>query len=168
MAYPAKQTQDGQDLSLLLEKADVQGYLTPEDINELYPWTEEDAEKVLSLLLFLKRQGIEIAEDPSDVPGPGDLTSLADDDLGVNYADSTITLEHISSDDTVGLYLKEMSRVPLLSLEEEIGLAQRIELGRQAHRELVRLKGKEILKRRQELESQVQDGILGREHLISS
>jgi len=168
MAYPAKQTQDGQDLSLLLEKADVQGYLTPEDINELYPWTEEDAEKVLSLLLFLKRQGIEIAEDPSDVPGPGDLTSLADDDLGVNYADSTITLEHISSDDTVGLYLKEMSRVPLLSLEEEIGLAQRIELGRQAHRELVRLKGKEILKRRQELESQVQDGILGREHLIKA
>ena len=36
-------------------------------------------------------------------------------------------LDELSSSDTVGLYLKEMARVPLLSTEEEINLAQRIE-----------------------------------------
>ena len=35
------------------------------------------------------------------------------------------------SDDTVGLYLKEMSRVPLLTVNEELDLAIRIEEGRQ-------------------------------------
>ncbi len=44
--------------------------------------------------------------------------------------------EQITSDDTVGLYFKEMSQVPLLSLEEEVNLAKRIEQGSHATCEL--------------------------------
>jgi RNA polymerase primary sigma factor len=40
--------------------------------------------------------------------------------------------------DTIGLYLKEVSRVPLLTATEEVELAQRIELGRMAREELAR------------------------------
>jgi len=38
-------------------------------------------------------------------------------------------LSTISSDDTVGLYLKEMARVPLLTTEQEVDLAKRLERG---------------------------------------
>src|SRR5690348_1336394 len=41
-------------------------------------------------------------------------------------------LSGIASNDTVGLYLKEMARVPLLSTEEEVSLAMRLEEGRAA------------------------------------
>jgi RNA polymerase primary sigma factor len=77
-------------------------------------------------------------------------------------------LTRISSDDTVGLYLKEMSRVPLLSSVEEMELARRIEKGRSARREICRLNGGNNPLRRSELENQMGDGQLAREHLIKA
>ncbi len=77
-------------------------------------------------------------------------------------------LAAISSDDIIGLYLKEMARVPLLSVEEEIELARRVEAGRQARIELQRLNGRSSTRRRQELEELVNDGIQAREHLIKA
>jgi RNA polymerase primary sigma factor len=87
----------------------------------------------------------------------------------------------------VGLYLKEMSRVPLLTVEEEIQLAKRIEYGRQAKRDLLKMKqpnldpqgnGKGAPPRSleqdawavfcQEFENPIQDGIQAREHLIKA
>jgi DNA-directed RNA polymerase beta subunit len=47
-------------------------------------------------------------------------------------------LANIDTDDTIGLYLKEVSRVPLLTADEEVELAQRIERGRMAREELAR------------------------------
>ena len=77
-------------------------------------------------------------------------------------------LEPVSTDDTIGLYLKEMSRVALLSAEEEVGLAQRINRGRTAKRSLLRLNGHTPPERREELEQQINDGILAREHIIKA
>lgn len=45
-------------------------------------------------------------------------------------------LADIASNDTVGLYLKEMARVPLLNNEEEVAIACRIEAGREAQKKL--------------------------------
>jgi RNA polymerase primary sigma factor len=75
-------------------------------------------------------------------------------------------LENIDTDDTIGLYLKEVSRVPLLNAEEEVELAQRIERGRMSREELA--KGNVSAKRRQELRTLIEDGWSAREHLITA
>jgi RNA polymerase primary sigma factor len=82
--------------------------------------------------------------------------------------DSIIDLERISTDDTVGLYLKEMSRVPLLCVEEEMDIARRIEVGRASKKELTMHCGKLTANRRSELDALIQDGIFAREHLIKA
>ncbi|MFN8372809.1 MAG: sigma-70 family RNA polymerase sigma factor [Anaerolineae bacterium] len=74
-------------------------------------------------------------------------------------------LDELSSSDTVGLYLKEMARVPLLSTEEEINLAQRIEAGTAAEK---KLRDNPNHNRADEWTALINDGIVAREHLIKA
>jgi RNA polymerase primary sigma factor len=67
--------------------------------------------------------------------------------------------------DTVGLYLKEMARVPLLSNEEEVNLALRIEAGLTATK---KLRDNPQHARVVEWECLVQDGVSARDHLIKA
>jgi RNA polymerase primary sigma factor len=151
-------------LSMLLEKADVQGYLTTEDLMEFYPQVSEDADRLEAIVLALRRRGVDIL-DQEDPEAPFDES---EESLTENDIDPFVDLTRISSDDTVGLYLKEMSRVPLLNVEEELDLAKRIERGKHARRELIRMNGSTPAARRQELESHASDGQLAREHLIKA
>jgi RNA polymerase primary sigma factor len=70
-----------------------------------------------------------------------------------------------STSDTVGMYLKEMARVPLLTTEEEIDLAMRLEAGADAAR---KLRSNPNHKRAAELQLMVQDSIAARDHLIKA
>ena len=160
MAYPAQSVTNRQILGSLLEKASTQGFLTSEDILDQYPDGLEDTEKMSHLITALEGHGIEIIFEEEDNTSPA-----ADTDFGT---DPYLSLEHISADDTVGLYLKEMSRVPLLALEEEIDLAKRVEAARLAKVDLSRTRGKGSFQRRRKLEAILQDGILAREHLIKA
>src|SRR4030042_6881758 len=102
-------------LDTLLEKADLQGYLTTGDIMEAFPWDGHDDERLLELFGLLHRQGVEILieEDTEQEP---DLIKLEASslDFGSSPLEAPLmpSLENISADDSVGLYLKEMSRVP--------------------------------------------------------
>jgi RNA polymerase primary sigma factor len=150
---------------MLLEKADVQGYLTTDDLIEVYPDVSRDAEHLEAVMVMLRRRGVDILDH--EQPPFYDDESLDDSPLdpGLNpFAD----LDPVSSDDTIGLYLKEMSRVALLSAEEEVNLAQRINRGRAAKRTLQRTNGRTPPERREELEMQINDGYLAREHLIKA
>jgi RNA polymerase primary sigma factor len=70
--------------------------------------------------------------------------------------------------DAVGLYLKEMSRVPLLNNEEEVSLAQRIEKARKAERKLANLNGRTPKAEKEALQALIDDGRAARDHLIQA
>ena len=157
----SRRKRSGEILSMLLEKADVQGYLTTDDLVEVYPDVAGEEVHLEQMLVALRRRGVELYDQAG-----GELQeeeSLAGGDM-----DPYSNLEPISSDDTISLYLKEMSRVPLLNVEEEQSIARRIELGRAARKELDRKNGTCPKKLRETLETQVEDGVLAREHLIKA
>jgi RNA polymerase primary sigma factor len=147
---------------MLLEKADVQGYLTTEDLMEFYPEGDEDNEHLTAIMVALRRRGVDILDHEND------LQFQDEEQLPSSDFDSFIDLERISTDDTVGLYLKEMSRVPLLHVEEEMDIARRIEVGRASKKEIISHCGKDTPNRRHELEALINDGITAREHLIKA
>jgi len=123
-------TTDEHDLMVdLMERAESQGYLTTEDIMEALA-DDENPDQYEELFLMLHGAGVEIYEDKGDLPDDLSLDELDDDE------EETFDLSSISSDDTVGLYLKEMARVPLLTTEEEVCLAKRLEAGLSAQCEL--------------------------------
>lgn len=162
MANPGRRKRNAEILTMLLEKADVQGYITTEDLMEFYPDVSQDAEHIEAVVVALRRQGVELLDADSDA----DLLD-ADSRLPGSDFDAFSNLETISSDDTIGLYLKEMSRVPLLSVEEEMSIAERIEYGRKCKLELAA--EQDILpEHRQELLTAVDDGLQAREHLIKA
>ncbi len=75
-------------------------------------------------------------------------------------------LDGISTNDTVGMYLREMARTPLLSsLKEEVQLAMRQEAGLKAQRQLEQAPNHE---RRAEWQFLIQDGKQARNHLIEA
>lgn len=69
------------------------------------------------------------------------------------------------SNDAVGLYLKEMARVPLLNTEEEINLAKRLEAGDECGR---KLRKDPQHKKAHEWQMKCDDGMDAREHLIKA
>jgi len=121
VANPGRRSKSTEILNMLLEKADVQGYLTTEDLMEFYPDVSRDAERIEAVLVALRRRGVEILDGDID-------TDITESDAYVPATDMDYapSLDSISSDDTIGLYLKEMSRVPLLKVEEELDIARRI------------------------------------------
>ncbi|MBI5671182.1 MAG: sigma-70 family RNA polymerase sigma factor [Chloroflexi bacterium] len=101
------------------------------------------------------------AEDfDDDFPEDFDEEAEFDDDLDENYE-----FVDLSSSDTVGLYLKEMARVPLLSTEEEVALAVRLETGLDCQRKLAQHPNSPHAL---EWKLQIEDGLCAREHLIKA
>ena len=161
MTSPGRRSRSTEILSMLLEKADIQGYITTEDLMEVYPNASDDRERLEAILGTLRRRGVDIL-DPEDV----ESYYYDSDESGSDEFDPLIDLTRMSSDDTVGLYLKEMSRVPLLSSDEELDLAKRIETGRSARREANKQSTSQT--KRAEFESRVSEGVQAREHLIKA
>ena len=66
MANPGRRARSKEILNLLLEKADVQGYLTTEDLMEFYPDVSKDAERIEAVMVALRRRGVEILDGDAD------------------------------------------------------------------------------------------------------
>jgi RNA polymerase primary sigma factor len=149
-------------LSQLMEKASVQGYLTTDDLLDVSPELGEDAERLSVIMLALRHRGVDMVDSDYD---PLSTETLAAPDM-VPWAEPEPA--DYTSDDSVGMYLKEMSRVPLLKADEEFEIAVRIEVGRKARTELLRCPGRKRSLERQRLEALVQEGIQAREHIIKA
>lgn len=162
MGNHGKHASYGEALDTLIEKAGVQGYLTTVEVAELFSWVDDYDEDLNDLLLALQGQGVEVIEGES---GEGETQPI--DSFAIDM-EPALSLEQVATDDSVGLYLKEMSSVPLLSVDEEITLAKSIVQGKKARHAYSQLNGRASRRKRQELEARIQDGLAAREHLIKA
>jgi RNA polymerase primary sigma factor len=147
----------------LLERAEIQGCLTTNDILEVLPEVEENLEQLEEIYILVREAGVEIYDDVADAEEAQALNTKPEEPEVDN---DDFDLSEISTDDTVGLYLKEMSRVPLLTINEEIQLAKALEAGRAAEG-ILRNDGADPV-RRAWLQGQIDNGLAAREHLIKA
>jgi RNA polymerase primary sigma factor len=141
----------------LVEKAELQGFLALDEITELLP--DEEPEQIEEIVATLQAMGVEVYDERGDF-GDDALFDDGEDEEGFDLA-------NIASDDTVGLYLKEMARVPLLSIEEEIMLARRFEAGNAAQRKIDRGDCHDE-DQRSGLLNRIREGNDARDHLIKA
>ena len=146
----------------LMEKAEVQGYLVTDDILEAFPEAEEALEQLEDVFISLQVAGVEIFDNKPEAKEKAQV----EEDEQFEEEEAHFDLSGISSDDTVGLYLKEMARVPLLTLDEEVHLAKRLEAGN--HSALILRSNGADSRMRRELETVIEDGRAAREHLITA
>ena len=156
-------------IARLIELGRQKSFVTIDDILALFPDAEQDVDQLEEAFSALLSAGIPYIDDHTlGEPSDEDLIEEeeTEEDGRREIAVEDNYLANIDTDDSVGLYLKEVGRVPLLTAEQEVELAQRIERGRLGREELA--KGNVRPRRRQELQLLIEDGWAAREHLITA
>ena len=146
-----------------MNRADQRGFVTFEDVLELLDEDSDDVSAIEAVLDELDELGIELrqheAESHDDLDNPDNEFESAEASHDPGVGD----INAVSADDPVGLYFRQMAQEPLLTANEEIELAKRIELGRGA---ADRLMDDDLCDdERAWLQQLVEDGQAAREHL---
>ncbi len=113
---------DDQDQAIrkLVDLGRDHGYVTYEDITRVLPEAEDDLDLVDELFAALTAAGVVVVDQEEETDR--EQASLTDDlDEG-----DPLEISNLDIDDSVGLYLKVVGRVPLLTAKEEVDLAKRI------------------------------------------
>jgi RNA polymerase primary sigma factor len=165
--------------SQLLEKAQKQGTITYDDILAVLPEAENDVALLDDIMDGLMEAGVTVvpqAPAPSQEEVPSDealaaaeLDLAEGEDLSLpdfDLVEDAGYQQALDTDDVVGLYLKEAGRVPLLTAEEEVSLAKRMERGVIAQETLTEMGDKLPPDDVYELKDVIIDGELAQEHLI--
>jgi len=128
------QEQQQSQLKQLIAKGKAQGYLTYAEVNDHLPSDIIDPEQIDDIISMINDMGIqvyEVAPDDDDSLITSDTVVTADDDEEVAEVAvlASVDSEFGRTTDPVRLYMREMGSVELLTREEELKIAKRIEEG---------------------------------------
>ena len=124
MAKAAKPTTG---MAQLAAKGKHQGYLTLDEILEVYPDAEEKISELDGLFGKLLEMGVDVFETTSEEDMEVDEKAVAELDKEIEAL--TKMEVGVTTTDPVRMYLREIGKIPLLKPVEEISLAQKIEKG---------------------------------------
>ncbi|HLV34089.1 MAG TPA: sigma-70 family RNA polymerase sigma factor [Spirillospora sp.] len=163
----------------ILEKGQRQGSISYDEILTMIPDVERNLALLDDIMDDLIEAGIEVITEkehqrpeaePSDIADDFGMAEEDDDEAwGIENPDIVEDLGYqqaLDTDDVVGLYLKEAGRVPLLSAEQEVELAKRMEAGVLAQEKLEKYGDSLPLDDIYTLREVIADGEAAQEHLI--
>src|SRR6266581_428376 len=172
-------------VAALIDLGKSRGYLTYEELNEKLPDEVVSPDKLDTLLMMIDEMGIKLIDEldiadyqqkatakrsakaahaptpaqKEEEPAVEELTEEEEEELDLNLEAELAEASSKRIDDPVRMYLTQMGEIPLLTREQEIALAKKIEITRKIFRSKV-LESDYCLQSAVEILQQVDDGDL--------
>ena len=128
-------------IEILEKKKKKKNMLEYQEIADFFKDLNLDPEKFEMVIDYLEQNGIDVLKISNDDDVDDDIILDEEDEVEVEKIDLSVP-EGVSVEDPVRMYLKEIGKVPLLSADEEIELAQNMEDGAVAIEKINVLKGR--------------------------
>ncbi|GFZ22452.1 RNA polymerase sigma factor SigA [Lacrimispora indolis] len=124
------------EVQTLIKRGKEKGSLNNADFEEVLEKTDLDPEEIDSIYLLLQKEGIDLTFQDMDIEADDidldidiDVAELEEIEIEDDPVKDIDLGDSVSVNDPVRLYLKEIGKVPLLTAEQEMGIAKRMEAG---------------------------------------